>query len=81
MNQQIKEIGPYRATKDFSIHGSLDGINWTSLHTGTLPEPFNQGCYAPAVEVNVGNQEFQYILFTAVNYYGGGSGLQYLDVK
>ena len=70
-----------RATKDYTIAGSLDGTNWTQLAQGTLDSPYAEGCDQELTVIPVGNQEFRYLLFTAVNYYNLGPGLHYLNVQ
>ena len=75
-----KYVFDFSGTRRYTLQGSNDATNWTPLADGTLPDPRGiiSNCAVPIVEVSVGRQNFQHVLFTAVDYYGSGAGLMYM---
>ena len=70
----------FRGTKDFVLQGSDDAVTWVDLATGTLEDPELFGaCDEPLETIVIDNKYFRYIQFTAVNFYGEGAALHYLD--
>ena len=70
----------FRGTRQFTIGVSDDNINFETVVEGTLTTAIDKECDAIELEsFNVPSSVTElYIKFTALNYYGVGTGLQYL---
>ena len=52
------------------------------VHSGTLPKPsYQERCDVPVTVIPVGNQTWNYLLFTAVDHYYRGPALEYIGVN
>ena len=71
-------------TKNFLIHGSYDKSgDWVLLANGTLEDPRTayEDCTVPPVKVSVGKQDYPFVRFTAVDFYGLAAALMYFSVE
>ena len=70
-----------RGTRDFSISMSDDNVNYEEVVSGTLTDARNLDCediHLETFELTAPRTE-KFIKFTAVNFYGAGSALQYMS--
>ena len=82
MEVNLSNSSYHSGTRDFTLAGSNDAENWTFLANGTLANPYVYGdCDVPAVEIPVGEREFQFVLLTAHNYYRTAPGLMFFGVE
>ncbi len=73
----VKNI--FSGTKDFKLEISYDQNEWTLLTSGTLPSALDLGVCDIPINTYETPAHGRYFRFTAVNYYGKGSGINYLD--
>ena len=72
-------------TRDFRIDASGDGLNFTTIFTGTLADVSGTGEDIPIESFSVRAGDFdlfstRYIRFWATNFYGDGAGLNEIFV-
>ena len=75
------QVSDFRGTKDFSLEISYDRFGWTVLVEDTLADLWTvDKCSMPKMEFDVITHG-RYVKFTAKNYYGYGSGLNYIGFR
>ncbi len=69
-----------RGTKDFMVEIGICGTDWISILSDTLTSAINKTCQdIPVIQYSV-DLDGRYLKFTALDYYGEGSALQYFNV-
>ena len=77
----VSRFHHFRATKDFTIETSLDGISYETALEATFEDPLQLDCSDVLVETFSIGKVARILRVTLVNYYGSrGIGLEYFNV-